>query len=139
MFHNDAAIRQFFKVAAGVVCLTALELGVYALLGRFSVPVLLGALFGMIVSCLNFLALTVTVSRAADRAEDGGDPMKARAAVQGSSVLRLLLLAGVYILVLKFSTLDPLASVLPLVFVQISISLFEFFRKDGEKNGSKRS
>ncbi len=139
MFHNNAAIRQFLKIALGVAVLTGLEIAVYALLGRFSVDVLLGALFGMVVSCANFLALTVTVSRAADRAEDGGDPMKARAAVQGSSVLRLLLLAGVYILVLRFSTLDPLASVLPLVFVQISISLFEFFRKDGEKNGSKRS
>ncbi len=138
MLHNDAAIRQFFKVAAGVACLTALELGVYALLGRFSVPVLLGALFGMAVSCLNFLALTVTVSRAADRAEDGGDPFKAKAAVQGSSVLRLLVLAAAYILVLKFTALDPLAAVLPLVYVQISISLMEFFRKDGEKNGSQR-
>ena len=138
MLHNDAAIRQFIRIALGVAALTALEIGVYALLGRFSVDVLLGALFGMVVSCANFLALTVTVSRAADRAE-GGDPMKARAAVQGSSVLRLLALAAVYILVLKLTTLDPLAAVLPLVFVQISISLFEFFRKDGEKNGSKRS
>ncbi len=137
MFHNDAAIRQFLKVSAGVLALTALELAVYALIGRFTVNVLLGALFGAAVSCGNFLALTVTVSRAADRAEDG-NPMKARAAVQGSSVLRLLLLAAVYILVLKFSPLDPLASVLPLVFVQISIGLIEFFRKDGEKNGSKR-
>ena len=139
MFHNSAAIRQFFKVALGVAVLTGLEIAVYALIGRFSVDVLLGALFGMAVSCANFLALTMTVSRAADRAEEGGDPMKARAAVQGSSVLRLLVLAGGYILVLKFTTLDPLASVLPLIFVQISISLMEFFRKDGEKNGSKRS
>ena len=139
MLHNDAAIRQFIRIALGVAALTALEIGVYALLGRFSVDVLLGALFGMAVSCANFLALTVTVSRAADRAEGGGDPIKARAAVQGSSVLRLLVLAAVYILVLKLTTLDPLAAVLPLVFVQISISLFEFFRKDGERNGSKRS
>ncbi len=139
MLHNDAAIRQFFKIALGVAALTALEVAVYALLGRFSVNVLLGALFGMAVSCANFLALTVTVSRAADRVESGADAMKAKTAVQGSSTLRLLLLLGIYIAVLKLTTLDPLASVLPLVFVQISISLFEFFRRDGEKNGSKRS
>lgn len=132
MFHNDAAIRQFLKVAAGVLALTALELAVYALLGKFSVDVLLGAVFGTAVSCLNFLALTISVSRAADRAE-GGDPAKAKAAVQGSSVLRLIALAVIYIAVLKTTSLDPLAAVLPLVFVQLSIYLTDFLRKDGGK------
>ncbi len=132
MFHNDAAIRQFLKVAAGVLALTALELAVYALLGKFSVNVLLGAVFGTVVSCLNFLALTISVSRAADRAE-GGDPAKAKAAVQGSSVLRLIALAAIYIAVLKTTSLDPLAAILPLVFVQLSIYLTDFLRKDGGK------
>ncbi len=132
MYHNDAAIRQFFKIAICVAGLTALELGVYAIIGRFSLNVLFGALFGAAVSVLNFLALTVVVSRAADRAE-GGDPGKAKAAVQGSSVLRLLILAAIYIVVLKTTSLDPLAAVLPLVFVQLSIYITEFFRKDGEK------
>lgn len=132
MFKNDAAIRQFLKISLGAAILTGLELAVYALLGRFSRWVLLGALFGAAVSCGNFLALTVAVSRAADRAE-GGDPAKAKAAVQGSSVLRLLVLAGLYILVLKSTPLDPLAAILPLVFVQISIYLTEFFRREGEK------
>ena len=132
MYHNDAAIRQFFKIAICVAGLTALELGVYAIIGRFGLNVLFGALFGAAVSVLNFLALTVVVSRAADRAE-GGDPGKAKAAVQGSSVLRLLILAAIYIVVLKTTSLDPLAAVLPLVFVQLSIYITEFFRKDGEK------
>lgn len=132
MFKNDAAIRQFVKISIGVAVLTALEVAVYALLGRFSVNVLLGALFGMVVSCANFLALTITVSRAADRAE-GGDPGKAKAAVQGSSVMRLVILLAVYVVVLKTTSLDPLAAVLPLIFVQIAIYLTEFFRREGEK------
>ncbi len=132
MFKNDAEIRQFIRISIGVALLTALELGTYALLGRFSTDVLLGAVFGMVVSCANFLALTITVSRAADRAEEG-DPGKARAVVQGSSVIRLLAVLAVYIAVLKTTSLDPLASVLPLVFVQISIYLAEFFRREGKK------
>ena len=48
-------------------------------------------------------------------------------------MLRLIVLAAVYIVVLKTTTLDPLAAVLPLVFVQLSIYITEFFRKDGEK------
>lgn len=132
MFKNDAAIRQFVKISIGVAVLTALEVAVYALLDRFSINVLLGAIFGMAASCGNFLALTIAVSRAADRAE-GGDPAKAKAAVQGSSVLRLLILLAIYIVVLKSTSLDPLAAVLPLVFVQIIIYLTEFFRKEGEK------
>lgn len=132
MYHNEGEIRQFLRVSLGVLCLTAVMLGVYAIIGRFTLRVLIGAAFGAFMSCANFLALTITVSRASDRAQ-GGDPAKAKMAVQGSSVLRLLVLAAVYIVVLKAKFCDPIAAILPLVFVQISISVTEFFRKDGDK------
>ncbi len=131
MYHNRAAIGQVLRVAAGEIVCVALMLGVYALLGRMTLPVLLGALFGAAASVLNFLALSMTVSRAADRAE-AGEAEKAKLSVQGSSVVRLIVLAAAYVLVLSAKVCDPLAAILPLLFTQVSLNVTEYFRKDGD-------
>lgn len=134
MYHNKAAIEQFFRVALGECVLTALMLGVYALVSKFTKGVLLAAIFGSVAAILNFLALSVTVSRAADMAE-AGKPERAKLLVQGSSVLRLLVLGAVYVAVLWTGALEPLPAILPVLFIQISINVMEYFRKDGD--GSK--
>lgn len=130
MFHNKEAIRQILRVLAGEAACVALMLGVYGLIGRFSRQVLLGALIGGALAMLNFLLLSVTVSRAADRAETTGEAVKARVSVQVMALVRLLLLAVLYILILKSGACDPIAAILPLLFLQLSIVLTEFFRKD---------
>ena len=130
MFHNKEAIRQILRVLAGEAACVALMLGVYGLIGRFSRQVLLGALIGGVLAMLNFLLLSVTVSRAADRAETTGEAVKARVSVEVMALVRLLLLAVLYILILKSGACDPIAAILPLLFLQLSIVLTEFFRKD---------
>ena len=130
MFHNKEAIRQILRVLAGEAACVALMLGVCGLIGRFSRQVLLGALIGGALAMLNFLLLSVTVSRAADRAETTGEAVKARVSVQVMALVRLLLLAVLYILILKSGACDPIAAILPLLFLQLSIVLTEFFRKD---------
>lgn len=136
MFHNKAAIRQVLWVLLGETVCTALMVGVFALLNRFSLQVLLGAGIGLVLSVLNFLFLSIGVSRAADKAESGqGEQAAARArlAIQGGSVVRLVVLAGVYIVILSADVCDPLAAILPLLFVQPSLMVLEYFRRDGEK------
>lgn len=136
MFHNRAAIRQVLWVLLGEVICTGLMVAVFALLGRFSGRVLLGAGIGAALSVLNFFFLSVGVSRAADKAEGGQTEQaaaRARLAIQGGSVVRLLVLAGVYILILSTDVCDPLAAILPLLFVQPCLMVLEYFRKDGEK------
>ena len=132
MFHNNAAIRQVLRIAAGEAVCILLMLGVYAVIGRLTAAVVIGAVFGGIVSVGNFLALSITVSRAADRAESG-EPEKGKLSVQASSVLRLLVLGALYVIVLRAGVCDPVAAILPLLFIQISINIIEYFRKDGEK------
>jgi hypothetical protein len=131
VFHNKAAIKQLVGVCIGEVICICLMLGVYAIIGRFTVKVLLGAVCGGVLSLLNFLFLSITVSRAADRAEKTGEASKAKLSVQSSSVIRMLVLAVAYIAILKAGLCEPIAAILPLVFVQISITLMEYFRKDG--------
>ena len=67
-------------------------------------------------------------------AAETGDAAKAKLSVQSSSVIRMLVMAALYIVILKSGKCDPLAAILPLVFVQISISVTEFFRKEAAKS-----
>lgn len=135
VFHNKAAIAQVLRTAAAEAVAVALMLGVYALLGKMSTAVLLGALFGYVMSVGNFLALSVAVSRAVDKAEAGGDPVEAANRVRLSGALRLLALFGLYVAVLMAGVVDPLASLLPLLTMQAAIRLTEYFRKEDE-NGT---
>ena len=131
MFRNKPAITQWLQVTAWEFGLTAAMVVVYIIIGKFTDKVIIGAVLGAIIASLNFLALTITVSKAADRAEGTGEAAKAKMSVQASSVIRMLVLAGIYILLLKAEICDPIAALLPLIFIQLGITLMEFFRKDG--------
>ncbi|MBQ2601795.1 MAG: ATP synthase subunit I [Oscillospiraceae bacterium] len=129
---NKNALRQVLVVSACELIAVGLMIAVYALIGKLNTKVLLGAAFGCVVSILNFFALTVTVSNAADKAEKTGNAAAAKRSIQASSMLRLFVLLVLYVLVLSFKAVDPIASVLPLIFLQISIRVYGFFRKEDE-------
>ena len=117
----------------GEAACVALMLLVYALLGQFTVMVLRGALLGCLLAILNFFLLSVVVTRAADRAAATGESARAAFSVQFSAVWRLLGMAAILIMVFRANLCDPVAALLPLLFIQVSIYLTEFFRRDGEK------
>lgn len=117
-------------VAIGEVIGVAAMLGVYALLGYFSMPVLWGGIVGGLMAVLNFFAMAVVVSLAADRAEKQ-DVQGAQKMIKGSYPLRLLLLAVVLFAFAKSGICDVLALALPLIFVRPTLRIAEFFRKKG--------
>ncbi len=129
---NRDILNQVLRVLAGEAVCIALMLGVYALLQKLSAPVLLGALAGGIIAIGNFFFLAMSVARAIDRAAQTGDAAKAKAAIQAGTTGRLLVILLLYILLLKSGYFDPIAALLPMLFVQLSIRVTEFFRKDGE-------
>ncbi len=128
-------LRQFLSVALGEVFCVALMIGVYALIGKYSTKVLLGALVGGVLAVVNFFLLTVGVSNAADKAENG-DPKGAQNFITLSYIGRMAVLALVLFGAGKSGRFDLLALVLPLVFPRPVISICEFFRKLGEKRGT---
>ena len=67
MFHNRDIMKQIGFVALGEALGTGIMLGVFALLGRFSLKVLWGGLIGAALALGNFIALCISVSRLADR------------------------------------------------------------------------
>lgn len=122
--------RETGIIAIGELVCSALMVGVFAALGYFSMAVLWGALVGTVVMTGNYFFMAVTVSVAADRAADG-QVDSAKKAVQLSSTVRLLCMAGALVLAIKLGT-NPIATVLPLAFARPILLLAEFFRKKGD-------
>ena len=129
---NRDILRQVLRVLTGEVVCIALMLGVYALLGKFTVTVVLSALVGGIIAIGNFFLLAISVAHAIQRAARDGEPAKAKLSIQYGTMGRLAVLLVLYIVLLKSGRVDPIAALLPLIFAQISIRTTEFFRKDGE-------
>lgn len=125
-------LRQVCRLTVALAVCVAIMLGVYALLGAFTRAVLVGAILGLILAVGNFVSLSITVSNAVDRAARDNDPQRAQLSIQASGVIRLLVLAVIYILLFRSKVCDPVAALLPLLMAQAVLKLVEFFRKDDE-------
>lgn len=123
-------LKETGLVLTGEAICVGLMLGVYAILGSFSIKVLLGGLMGGLLACGNFFVLAVVATLAADRAENQ-DVTGGQKLVQGAYPFRLLILAALLFLCAKTGFFDVLALVLPLLFVQPVLFIGEFFRKKG--------
>ena len=123
-------LKETAIIAIGELVCVAIMCGVYALLGRFALSVLLGGLVGLVLATGNFFFMAVAATLAADKAEaqdvEGGKKL-----MKSSYPIRMLVLAGLLILCAKSGVFDVLALVLPLLFVRPVITIAEFFRKKG--------
>ena len=125
--------RQLAVIAVGQVIGLGIMLGVYALVDAWSTRVLLAGVLGCVVAILNFFSMAVVATLAADRAEKG-DVAGGQKLLKTSYPFRFLVLAGVLVLLAKsgwFQRYDLLALLLPLVFVRITLTVWEFVRKKG--------
>lgn len=125
-------LRQVCRLMVALAVCVAIMLGVYALLGAFTSSVVVGAILGFALAVGNFVSLSITVSNAMDRAARDKDPQRAQLSIQASGVIRLLVLAAIYILLFRAKVCDPVAALLPLLMAQAVLKLVEFFRKDDE-------
>ena len=128
---KKAIYKQLACVAIGEAICVALMFGVYALLGKFDLSVVLGGLVGLLVSVGNFFFLVVTATVASDKAA-AGDATSGQKLMRSSYPIRLLAMAGVLILCAKSGVFDVVALVVPLVFVRPALMVAEFLKKKGE-------
>ena len=127
-------LRQVCRLMVALAVCVAIMLGVYALLGAFTSSVVVGAILGFVLAVGNFVSLSITVSNAMDRAARDKDPQRAQLSIQASGVIRLLVLAAIYILLFRAKVCDPVAALLPLLMAQAVLELVELFRK-GDAGG----
>lgn len=114
------------------ICLGVM-LGVFALLGRFDISVLLGGLMGALLSTLNFFFMAIGTSLAADKAENQ-DVKGGQNVIRASYTGRLVVLFVILFASIKSGLFNIFALLLPLLFVRPILAVAEFFRKPGEKN-----
>lgn len=110
-------LREFLPVLVTEVVLSGLMLLVYALIGRWSLKVLLGGLLGTAAELLNFTVMTFSLLRA----EQAETPQKGQLAAKGNYLLRTAVLLAVLIGALITGYFDPLATLLPLCFMRIAL------------------
>ena len=132
MDNRKQVLRQTGKIAVGVALCTGIMLVIYYAIGMFSTKILYGAVAGFFLGVGNFLAMAVVASRAADKAE-AQDINAGRVLMQGSYFARLVLLFIVMVVLAKAQLCDPLAMVIPLVFVRPVITVSELLIKKKSK------
>ena len=129
---RKVVLRQTGIVALGETIGVAAMAGVFALLGRFDGSVLLGGIVGGLVAVANFLAMAIGVNIAADKAEKQ-DVKGGQATIKSSYALRLVGMAVILFAFAKSGLCNVIALVVPLIFVRLTLTVWEFFRrKPGE-------
>lgn len=137
MKNRKQVLLQTGQIALGVALCTGMMLGVYDLIGKFTLRVLYGGLAGFALGVLNFFALSVMVNRAADKAE-AQDVNAGKVLMQSSYFVRMVVLFLVLVVLAKTGKFDPLAMVIPLAFVRPVITVIELlFKKNSKEETAK--
>jgi len=132
MDSRKIVFRETAIIAVGEVICTVAMIGVFALIGKYDRSVLLGGVFGCILSILNFFFMAIGASLAADKAE-AQDVKGGKGIVQMSMLLRYILLFVILFALAKSELCNIFALVIPLVFVRPVLTVGEFFRKKGDQ------
>lgn len=124
-------LRETAMLAVGEVICAAVMVAVFVLAGYYDTSVLIGAVIGCVLAVGNFFMMAVSSEAAADKAMNE-DVKGGKATIKVSFQMRLLVLFVLMIVLVKSGACQPLALVLPLLFVRPVITVVEFFRKSGE-------
>lgn len=145
---DTAVRRETARVAAGVFALVAVMLIVYAVIGRFSLPVLLGGVYTGLLTVANFFIMGLTVQGVTDRAAekerteqelaDLTIEMKNR--MKLSYNLRMIALFALLVVGIAVFKFDPLATILPVVFPTVVIRALQIMeaRRPSVSEGSDK-
>ena len=132
MDSRKIVFKETAIVAVGMVICTAVMLGVFALLGKFNLSVILGGIFGCLLMILNFFFMAMGTSIAADKAEKQ-DVKGGKSILQTSRLLRYILLFVILFALAKSEICNIFALAIPLLFLRPVLMVGEFFRKKGDE------
>ncbi len=127
--------REVFRmtgvVFAGEVICCLVMAGIFALAGYLDGTVWLGGAVGVALAVGNFFFMALHADVAADRAVHQ-DVTGGRKLMTGSYIIRLAVIFGILLLLVKSGRCNAIASIVPLALVRWILTVFEFFhRKEG--------
>lgn len=117
MDNRKYVLTQTLAVLAGEVVLSALMVGVFAVLGYFDISVVLGAAVGAVLATVNHLVLVLGIVAASAKAEKQ-DVRGGQTLVQLSYMGRLIGLFLILVLCAKSGVFNLIALVIPLAFAR---------------------
>jgi len=124
-------LTQTGIIAAGQAVGMGIMLAVFGLLGKFDYTVVLGGLAGALVATLNFFFMAVSLTLASDRAVQQ-DVKGGKGMVKSSYAIRTIVMFAVLFACAKSGHFHVIALVVPLLLVQPTLMIAEFFRKKGD-------
>ena len=125
---QKAVIDNTVYITCVSLILSVLMQGVFLIVGKWHIRVLLGNFLGFVAAVANFFAMAMTVQTAVDK-----DEKRAKAYVKISHTVRFacLIVVAAVGCALK-SVFDPLALLLPLLFPQVGIMLYPVIKNKEE-------
>lgn len=130
MDNRSYILSQSLIVLLGEVILSALMVGIFAVLGYFDISVVLGAAAGAVLATANHLVLMLGVIGASAKAEKQ-DVKGGQMLIQMSYMGRLIGLFLVLTLCAKSGIFNLIALVIPLVFTRPILTITDHFNKKG--------
>ena len=130
MDNRKYVLSQGLIILICELVLSALMVGVFAVLGYFDLSVVLGAVAGSVIATANHLVLVLGIMAASSKAEKQ-DVKGGQMLVQMSYMGRLLGLFLILVLCAKSEIFNLLALVIPLVFTRPVLTIAEYFNKKG--------
>ena len=130
MDNRKYILSQGLIVLIGELVLSALTVGVFAILGYFDLSVVLGAAVGSAIATVNHLVLVFGVLAASSKAEKQ-DVKGGQMLVQMSYMGRLIGLFLILVLCAKSGVFNLIALALPLVFTRPVLTIAEHLTKKG--------
>ncbi len=121
-------LQQTAIAALGELIGVAAMCGIFVLLHQFNWTVVLSGAAGAVMALLNFFIMAMFASLAADRAQSG-DVEGGKKLTSVSYPIRLLVLAVLLVVFAKSGYFNIVALAVPLLFVQPTLFIAEFFRK----------
>ena len=144
---DSAVLTQTMRVAAGVAVLVAVMLGVYAIIGRLSGPVIFGGLYAGALGVANFFVMGMMVQSITERMaekqrseqEIEALTLQSQNRMRLSYNMRMIALFALLVLGIAVFKFDPLATILPSVFPSIVIRVLQIMeaRKPSDSEGSE--
>ena len=126
MNSRTAALKETAIVASCELAIAGFVVIVYALLGKLSASVWLGAIAGALLAVFNYFVMAITAGKISDSAVATGETKSGQGAMRLSYLLRLIVLFAVLVILAKLKIADPIAAIIPLLLMQPIILLTQY-------------
>ncbi len=125
---DETVKKETRYILLGQVILLALMIAIYLIIGNFSLLVLLGGLSASILAVCNFFLMGLAIQKSLDAPEDNRAKI-----IRTSQTTRHMVMALIVVVCLAIPKFDPIATLIPLFFPRLTITVRQIAISRSEK------